>query len=105
MLHDLTAFDAGAGFDQRITSDPMFGVDAESALHFEGGVDGALGVILTGDRSAEDGVDAVPGRLHDDTVECQDAVDHDAKHGVQQAVGVFWVEGAEESDRVLDVGE
>ena len=74
-------------------------------LHPEGGVARADGVILVGDRRAEEGHDAVAHDLVHGALVVVDGLDHALEHGVEQPAGVLDVAVGQELHRALEVRE
>jgi len=62
-------------------------------------------MVLVGDRSAEEGHDAVAHDLVHGAFKAVDRVHHSLEHGVEDPAGHFWVAVGEELHRALQVGE
>jgi hypothetical protein len=74
-------------------------------LHAQGGVAGAQGVILVGQRRAEECHEAVAHDLVDRTLIAMDGFHHELKHWVENLPSFFGIAVGEELHRTLEVGE
>src|SRR5574341_2257004 len=70
----------------------VFGERAELSREIQGGRTGALGVVLVGDRGAEEGHDAVTGVLVDRSRVAVDAARQDPEQAIQQAVPLLGID-------------
>ena len=71
-----------------------FGVLAHGGLHGQGGVAGAQGVVLMGQRRPEEGHDAVAQHLVHRALEAVHGVHHSVQGGIEELLGGFRVEVA-----------
>src|SRR5215470_3289867 len=83
----------------------VFGERAELTRQIEGGGAGALGVILVGDRGAEERHDAVTGVLVDGPLVSVNAASKDTEEAIEQAMPFLGVDALRELHRAHDVGE
>src|SRR4030095_2049535 len=83
----------------------VLGQCAELARQIEGGGTGTLGVVLVGDRSAEERHDAVTGVLVDRPLVPVNAPREDPEQAIQQAMPVLGIDALRELHRAHDVGE
>ncbi len=83
----------------------MFGEHAELARQIQGGRTGALGMVLVGDRGAEERHDAVTGVLVDGPLVSVNAAGKDPEQAIQQAVPFLGIDALRELHRAYDVGE
>jgi hypothetical protein len=96
----------------RITTSPVLipirtstPAPAQIVVGGESGVDRALRMVLVRDRRAEQGENAIAGRLNDVAVVPMDCVDHQLERGVDNRARLFGVEIRHQLGRTLDVGE
>jgi hypothetical protein len=68
-------------------------------------MEGALRMVLVGDRSAEQGEDAVARGLRDVPLVAVNRIDHQLKSGIDDRARVLGVETLDQLHRALDVGE
>ena len=78
---------------------------AELARQVQGGRAGALGVVLVGDRGAEERHDAVAGVLVDGPLVAVDAAREDPEQAIEQAMPFLGIDALGELHRAHDVGE
>src|SRR5207247_1173962 len=83
----------------------VFGQRAELARQIEGGRTGALGVVLVGDRGAEERHDAVAGVLVDGPLVSVNAARKDPEQTIEQPMPFLWIDALRELHRAHDVGE
>ena len=83
----------------------VFGERAELARQIQRGRAGALGVVLVGDRGAEERHDAVAGVLVDGPLVAVDAVGEDPEQAIEQAMPFLGIDALGELHRAHDVGE
>src|SRR5438874_10673681 len=83
----------------------VFGERAELARQIQGGRTGALGVILVGDRRAEERHDAVAGVLVDGPLVSVNAARKDPEQAIEQAMPFLGIDALRELHRAHDVGE
>src|SRR5262245_896398 len=111
IVADLTHHDLA-----RMDADPHREGEASRALHVLGiaaelapararRVAGSWGVILVGNRRAEQRHDAVPGVLVDRSLEPMDAVGKNSEETIQDRMPVLWVDLRGDLHRSLHVGE
>jgi hypothetical protein len=81
------------------------GERAEFTRHIEGGRTGALGVVLVGDRGAEERHDPVTRVLVDGPLVSVDAARKDPEQAIEQAMPLFGIDALRELHRAHDVGE
>ncbi len=84
---------------------PPTGDRGQGGLHAQRGADGALRVVLVGDRGPEQGEDAVADDLVDPTPELGDVGDQELEPGVDQPLHPFGVERLGQAGEADDVGE
>ncbi len=77
----------------------------ELARHLERGRAGALGVVLVGDRGAEERHDAVAGVLVDGPLVAVDAVREDPEEAIEETMPFLGIDALGELHRARDVGE
>ena len=90
---------------QAVAAAHLLRVGAHGGLHGQGGIAGAQGVIFVGNRGAKEGHDAIAEHLVHRALEAVHGVHHAVEGGVQQLLGGFWIEAADELRRIFDVGE
>src|SRR5881397_1422752 len=78
---------------------------SELSRHLERGRAGALGVILVGDRGAEERHDAIAGVLVDGPLVAVDAVREDPEEAIEEAMPFLGIDALGELHRARDVGE
>ena len=83
----------------------VVGECAELARQIQGGRTGALGVILVGDRGAEERHDAVTGVLVDGALVSVNAAREDPEQAIEQAMPFLGVDALRELHGAHDVGE
>ena len=83
----------------------VFGERAELARQIQGGRTGALGVVLVGDRGAEERHDAVAGVLVDGPLVSVNAARKDPEQAIEQAMPFLGIDALRELHRAHDVGE
>src|SRR3989441_4705228 len=83
----------------------VFGERPEVARQLERGRAGALGVVLVGDRGAEERHDAVAGVLVDRPLVVVDAVREDPEEAIEEAMPLLGIDTLSELHRARDVGE
>jgi hypothetical protein len=86
-------------------SGPKSSVFAQFLLHLECRKKATLRMVLVRQRRAEQGKDAIAGRLHDVALVAADCVDHDAQCRVDNRAGLFRVEIFHQFGRPLEVGK
>ena len=87
----LARVDADAELE-RVGRALVLDVAVDGLLHAQRRPHGALGVVLVGDRGAEQGEDAVAEQLVDPTTERGDVVDQTLEHAVDEPLHLFGVE-------------
>src|SRR5881409_899247 len=75
------------------------------ARQIQGGRTGALGVVLVGDRGAEERHDAVAGVLVDGPLVSVNAARKDPEQAIEQAMPFLGIDALRELHRAHDVGE
>src|SRR5882672_6029942 len=83
----------------------VFGERPEVARQLERGRAGALGVVLVGDRRAEERHDAVAGVLVDGPLVAVDAIREDPEEAIEEAMPLLGIDAFGELHRARDVGE
>src|SRR5437660_11062870 len=83
----------------------VFGERPEVACQLKRGRAGALGVVLVGDRGAEERHDAVAGVLVDGPLIAVDAVREDPEEAIEEAMPLLGIDALGELHRARDVGE
>ena len=101
---------AGVEPDPDLHIDPvgsadLLGVPAHGGLHVEGGVAGPDGVILVGQRRAEERHDPVAHHLVDGALVAVDGLHHPLEDGIEELAGLLGVAVGQELHRALEVGE
>ena len=104
--HDRAAVHADADLqvDTLLAAQP-FGVAPPALLHPQRGEQRPLGVILVGQRRAEQREDAVAHGLRHVAFVTMDRVHHELQRRVDDRARVFGIEVFDEGHRALDVGE
>src|SRR5437773_4830320 len=82
-----------------------FGERPEIARQLERGRAGALGVVLVGDRGAEERHDAVAGVLVDRPLVAVDAVREDPEEAIEEAMPLLGIDALGELHRARDISE
>jgi hypothetical protein len=104
--HHFAGVDPNPRLHGKISSLTQFyRVAAQLLLHPQRCVERALGMILMGDGRAEQGEDAVAGRLHDVAVVAVHRVDHQLQRRIDDRSRLLGVEVLHQLHRTLDVGE
>ena len=80
-------------------------VGAHGGLHGQGRVAGAQGVVFVGNGSTEQGHNAITKHLVDGALEAVHGVHHVVDGGIEELLGGFRVEAADEFRRVFEVGK
>ena len=83
----------------------LLGVAPDRLLHAQGGVAGPDGVVLVGERRAEQRHDAVAHHLVDGALVAVDGLHHPLEHRVEQLPGLLGVAVGDQLRRALEVGE
>src|SRR3989441_4442855 len=83
----------------------VFGERPEVARQLERGGAGALGVILVGDRGAEERHDAVAGVLVDGPLVAVDTVREDPEEAIEEAMPFLGIDALGELHRAREIGE
>jgi hypothetical protein len=83
----------------------VLGERAELARQVQGGRTGALGVVLVGDRSAEECHDAITGVLVDGPLVSVNAAGEDPEQAIEQAMPFLGIDALRELHRAHHVGE
>ena len=83
----------------------LLGVPPDRRLHAERGVAGPDGVILVGQRRAEQRHDAVAHRPADGALVAVDGLHHALEDGVEELPRILGVAVVDQLGRALDVGE
>ena len=83
----------------------LFGIGAHRGLHGQGGIAGAQGVVFVGNGRAKQGHDAVAEHLVDRALEAVHGVHHAVDGRIEELLGGFGIEAADEFRRVLEVGK
>ena len=81
------------------------GVPLDRLLHAQRGVAGADGVILVGERRAEQRHDPVAHDLVDGALVAVDGLHHPFEHGVEELARLLGIAVGEQLHRALEVGE
>src|SRR4030095_8425932 len=82
-----------------------FGERAELARQIQGGRTGALGMVLVGNRGAEERHDSVAGVLVDSPLVSVNAARKDPEQAIEQAMPFLGIDALSELHRTHDVGE
>jgi len=90
---------------QPVLEPQPIGFGSELLLQPQGGVAGALRVVLVRDRGAEECHDAVAGELADEAFEAFDAVGEDAEEALHDVRERFRIKLCGQLHRALHVGE
>jgi hypothetical protein len=83
----------------------LLGVPLDGLLHPQGGVAGADGMVLVGERRPEESHDPVAHDLVYRAFVAVDGLHHALEDGVQELAGLLWVAVGEQFHRALQVGE
>ena len=86
---------------QAVGAAHLLGIGAHGGLHGQGRVAGAQGVVFVGNGGAKQGHDAVAQHLIHRALEAVHGVHHALQGRVEQALGGFRVEAADESPSSL----
>ncbi len=90
--HDLAGVEAHADLQREpVQLTELLGQQANALLHPERRIAGAHGVVLVGERRAEEGHDAVAHDLVDGALVAVDRLHHPLEDGVEEPPGVFRV--------------
>ena len=104
--HDLAGVEADADLDRdALGAAHLLGVAPDRLLHAERGVAGAHGVILVGERRAEERHDAVAHDLVDRALVAVDRLHHVLEDGVEELARLLRIAVGQELHRALEVGE
>ena len=104
--HDLAGVEADADLDRHaVRAADLLGVLLHRLLHPQRGVAGAHGVILVGERRAEQRHDAVAHDLVHRALVAVDGLHHPLEHGVEDFARLLGVAVGEQLHRALEVGE
>src|SRR5262249_15628443 len=83
--NDITGVQSNAHLQvHAVRTEDGFSMTLDPLLHTQGGVAGPYGVILVGERSAEQGHDAVACRLIDGTLIVMDGLHHKFEDGIEK---------------------
>ena len=102
--HDFARVESHADLHRGMRARAL-GVAAQLIAHPERGVAGAYGMILVGNRGAEQRHDAVAQDLVDDPFEVMHGLDHQVEDRVEDLTRVLGVESREQLHRPSDVRE
>ena len=91
--------------DARAVAANLLGVASDRVLHAQRGVARPHGVILVGDRRAEQRHDPVAHDLVDRALVAVDGLHHALEDGIEELAGLLWVPIGQELHRALEVGE
>ena len=80
-------------------------VGAHRGLHGQGRVAGAQGVVFVGNGGAKQGHDAVAEHLVDGALEAVHGVHHAVDGRIEELLGGFGIEAADEFRRVFEIGK
>ena len=80
-------------------------IGAHGRLHGQGGIAGAQGVVLVGNGGTKQGHNAIAQHLVDGTLEAVHGVHHVVQSRVEELLGGFGVEAANQLGRVFEVGK
>jgi hypothetical protein len=83
----------------------VVGVGAHGALHGQGCVAGAQSVVFVGNGGAEERHNAIAEHLVDGALEAVHGVHHVMESGIEELLGGFGVETADEFRRVFEIGK
>ena len=83
----------------------LLGIGAHGRLHGQGGIAGAQGVVFVGNGGAKQGHNAVAEHLIHRALEAVHGVHHEVEGGIEELLGGFGIEAADEFRRVLEVGK
>ena len=83
----------------------FLGIRLHGRLHGQGGIAGAQGVVLVGDRGAKQGHNAIAQHLVHRALEAVHRVHHVVQSRVEELLGGFGVETANQLGRVFEVGK
>ena len=90
---------------QAVRAADLLRIAAEAGLHRQGGVAGAHGMILMGQRGAKQGHNAVAQHLIDRALIAVDGVHHAVQGRIEQLPGVLGVAVRQEFHRAFEVGK
>jgi hypothetical protein len=82
-----------------------FGMPLDLLLHTQGCVAGAHGMVLVGDRSAEQRHDAIACRLVDGTLIVMNRLHHQRQDRLEKVASLFRVAVGEQFRRALGIGK
>src|SRR5262249_48927373 len=77
----------------------------DRVLHPESGIAGADGMVLVGERSAEERHDAVAHHLIDRALKPVNGLHHVFKNRIEDLPGVLWIAVGEQLHRTLEIGK
>jgi hypothetical protein len=104
--HDLPGVEADPDLHRdAVPAQRLLGIAADAILHRQGGVAGADGVVLVGQRRPEQGHDAVAHHLVDGTFVLVDGRHHTVEHGIEQVPRLLWVALGQQLHGPLEVGK
>ncbi len=104
--HHLAGVDPNPALDRAAAVGDYFRrIPLQLLLHPHCGIQRALGMVLMGDRRAEQGEDAIAGRLHHVPVVAMDGVDHQLQRGIDDCPGFLGIELLHQLGRALDIRE
>jgi len=90
---------------QAVRSPQLVGVSPDRILHPQRGVTRADGVVLVGDRGAEQRHDAVAHHLVDGALVAMSRLHHPLEHRVEHPAGLLGIAVGQELHGALEVGE
>ena len=90
---------------QALGAPHLLGVGAHGGLHGQGRIAGAQGMVLVGDGRAKQRHDAIAQHLVHRALEAVHGVHHAVQGRIEELLGGFGVEVADQFRRVLEVGK
>jgi hypothetical protein len=83
----------------------LIAVTAQRVLHGQGGIAGAHGVVLVGERGAKECHDAIAHDLVDGAFVAMYRRHHALQHGIEELPGLFGITVGEQLHRALQIGK
>ena len=104
--HHLAGVEPDAQLQQHPVRAPhLVGIGPDGALHGQGGIAGAQGVVLVGNGGTKERHNAIAQHLVDGTLEAVHGVHHQMNGRIEELLGGFGVEALNEPGGVLEVGK
>ncbi len=104
--HDVAGVEADADLHlHALRAAQLLRVAPHAVLHPEGGIAGPHGVVLVGERRAEERHDPVAHHLVDGALVVVDGLHHALEHRIEELAGLFGVAVGEQLHGALEVGE